>query len=48
MAQSTLSFWFMELGIVEIEESVQEHFFRVQALTVGKGFYIEIILEPVD
>jgi len=48
LAQSTLSFWNMELGIVEIKEDQTEHFLRIQALTPGKGFLVDITFEPID
>lgn len=48
MAQNSLSFEYLDLGIVEIEEGEQEHFLRIQCLTVGKGFYIEVVFEPVN
>jgi len=48
LATVGLDFQDVELGIVDIKEDETEHYLRIQALTVGKGFYIEVRFEPID
>jgi len=48
LATVGLDFQDIELGIVDIKENQMEHYLRIQALTVGKGFYVEIRFEPID
>lgn len=48
LALRSNSFQDIELGVVEIKENEPEHFLRIQALTPGKGFFVEIRFEPID
>ncbi|MBN2698251.1 MAG: fasciclin domain-containing protein [Bacteroidales bacterium] len=48
LATVGLDFQDVELGIVDIKEDQMEHYLRIQAVTVGKGFYVEIRFEPID
>jgi hypothetical protein len=48
MQEGSLSFESFYLGIVDIEEGQDYHYFRHIMVTPGTGFHVAVKLEPVD
>ena len=48
MQEGSLSFESFYLGIVDIKEGQEYHYFRHIMVTPGTGFHVAVKLEPVD